>query len=278
MNFLTKRMRIVTTGAAGILILGLACTGIAAAGERGGGNNNPFSGSPSLYNSMTVSSNYVWSYAYTATGANQLGNDITLTNGGGRLNDVIVSMANFNPASTSQPLPITLNIYEPSASEPGNGVVPGTLIASDTATITPPGTVTGSTYPLNPPTYGIDNFNAVFNFQSQRIQLPTEVVYDITYNNTVVDTGLNVNLSYESSSVPSAGADTYPGYLFVATQNGSDGATGGAAGEITCHDVTSTFAQYSTQPTTYGSTACGLAALPAGPGLLVPAVQFTTNN
>jgi hypothetical protein len=39
--------------------------------------------------------------------------------------------------------------------------------------------------------------------------------------------------------------------------------------------VSSTFEQYSTQPTTYGSTACGLAALPAGPGLLVPAVAFT---
>lgn len=278
MKFLTNRMRTFTAVVAGILVLGLASTGIAAAGTRGGENPDPFSGAPSLYNSMTVSSNYVWSYAFTATGANQLGNDITLNNDGGRLKDVVVSMANFSPASASQPLPVTLNIYEPSASEPGNGVAPGSLIASDTVTITPPGTATGSTYPLGPPTYGIDNFNAVFNFQSQKIELPTDVVYDITYNNTTVDTGLNVNLSYESSSVPSVGADTYPGYLFVATQNGTDGATGGPNGEITCQDVSATFAQYSTQPMTYGSTACGLAALPVGPGLLVPAVQFTTGN
>jgi hypothetical protein len=42
--------------------------------------------------------------------------------------------------------------------------------------------------------------------------------------------------------------------------------------------VSATFAQYSTQPTIYGSTNCGLAALPAGPGLLVPAVGFTTSS
>jgi hypothetical protein len=187
-------------------------------------------------------------------------------------------MGNFAPASESAPLPITLNIYNPNALEPGNGIATGSLIATDTVTITPPGTATGNTYPANPPTYGIDNFNVTFNFQSQRISLPSEVVYDITYNNTTVDTGLNVNLSYESSSVPSAGADTYPGYLFVATQSGTDGATGGPGGEITCQTVSSTFAQYSTEPMVYGSTSCGLAALPAGPGLLVPAVVFTAGS
>jgi hypothetical protein len=227
---------------------------------------------------MTVSSNYVWSYAFDATQANQFGNDITLVNGGGRLGNVVVSMGNFNKASLSAPLPITLNIYNPNALEPGNAVAPGSLIATDTVTITPPGTATGNTYPLNPPTYGIENFNVTFNFQSQRITLPSEVVYGIAYNNTTVDTGLNVNVSYESSSVPSVGADTYPGYLFVATGSGSDGATGGPGGEITCQDVSATFAQYSTQPSVYGSTDCGLAALPIGPGLLVPAVEFTAGS
>jgi hypothetical protein len=227
-----------------------------------------------LYNSTTVSSNYVWSYAFDATGADQFGNDITLVNGGGKLNNVVVSMGNFAPASESEPLSITLNIYNPGASEPSNGAAPGSLIATDTETITPPGTATG--YTGTPPTYGIDNFNATFNFKSQNITLPDEVVYDITYDNTTVDTGLNVNLSYESSSVPSVGADTYPGYLFVATKNGADDATGGPSGEITCQTVGSSFEQYSTQPTTYGSTACGLAALPAGPGLLVPAVEFNS--
>lgn len=275
MKFFTKRMRIFTAAVAGVLALGLACTAVASAGTRGGGIPSPIPVTPSLYNSMTVSSNYVWSYAFDATGANQFGNDITLINGGGRLGGVVVSMGNFNPASKSEPLPITLNIYNPSASEPGNGVAPGSLIATDTVTITPPGTATG--YTGIPPTYGVENFNVTFNFKSHNITLPDDVVYDIAYNSTTVDTGMNVNLSYESSSVPSVGADTYPGYLFVATENGSDDATGGPSGEITCQNVSATFAQYSTQPTIYGSTACGLAALPAGPGLLVPAVEFNTN-
>jgi len=216
--------------------------------------------------------------AFEATGANQFGNDITLANGGGRLGAVVVSMANFAPASESAPLPITLSIYNPSASEPGNDVVPGSLIATDTVTITPPGTATGSTYPANPPTYGIDNFNVTFNFQSQKISLPDDVVYDIAYDNYTVDTGLNVNLSYESSSVPSVGADTYPGYLFVAENPSGNNDVGAPAGEITCAPVSATFAQYSTQPLVYGSETCGLAALPVGPGLLVPAVEFTAGG
>jgi len=217
--------------------------------------------------------------AFEATGANQLGNDITLANGGGRLGDVVVSMGNFNPASASEPLPITLNIYNPNPSllEPGNGVVPGSLIATDTVTITPPGTALGFSA-TNPPTYGIDNFNVTFNFQSQKISLPDDVVYDIAYDNYTVDTGLNVNLSYESSSVPSVGADTYPGYLFVAENPSGNNDVGAPAGEITCAPVSATFAQYSTQPLVYGSETCGLAALPVGPGLLVPAVEFTAGG
>jgi hypothetical protein len=255
----------------------VAGSGVAAASTtRGRGMPNPFPVTSSLYNSTTDSANYVWSFAFDATGADQLGNDITLNNGGGRLSDVVVSMGNFNPASASAPLPITLNIYNPGSSEPGSGATPGTLIATDTVTVTPPGTATG--YTGTPPTYGIDNFNVTFNFASKHITLPDDVVYDIAYNNTTVDTGLNVNLSYESSSVPSVGADTYPGYLFTATGDGGNDAVGGPNGEITCQTVSSTLAQYTTQPSTYGSTACGLAALPAGPGLLVPAVEFTTGG
>ncbi len=283
MKFLTKRMRVLTVAAAAALTLGLACTAIASAGTsgrgpgKGGGISSPFPvfSSPTLYNSMTVSANYVWSMAFEATGADQLGNDITLANGGGRLGDVVVSMGNFAPASESTPLNITLNIYNPSASEPGNGVAPGSLIATDTVTITPPGTASGYTGTPSS-TSGIDNFNVTFNFQSQRITLPDEVVYGIAYNNTTVDTGVNVNLSYDSSSVPSVGADTYPGYLFVAQAAGGNTDVGGPTGEITCQSVSTVFEQYSTQPSVYGSTACGLAALPVGPGLLVPAVEFTT--
>ena len=168
--------------------------GFASASPWGGGRNPaPWPSASPLYNSTTVSSNYVWSYAYDATGANQLGNDVTLINGGGKLNSVVVSMGNFNPASESALLPITLNIYEPGAAEPGNGATPGALITSDTVSVTPPGTSTG--YTGTPPTYGIANFNVTFNFSSKKVTLPDQIVYDITYNNTTVDTGLNVNLS-----------------------------------------------------------------------------------
>lgn len=178
MKFPAKRTRNLTVAVALAAIMGLSFTAIASAGTRGGGQPDPFPGGSSLYNSMTVSANYVWSFAFEATGADQFGNDITLINGGGRLGAVVVSMGNFNPASLSQPLPITLNIYNPGISEPGNGVVPGTLIASDTVTITPPGTV-GGYNPESSPTYGIDNFNVTFNFASQRVTLPDDVVYDI---------------------------------------------------------------------------------------------------
>ena len=76
----------------------IAGSGIAAASTtENGGKNPPPPVAASLYSSFTVSSNYVWSYAFDATGANQLGNDITLANGGGKLSTVVVSMGNFAP-------------------------------------------------------------------------------------------------------------------------------------------------------------------------------------
>jgi hypothetical protein len=272
MNLLTKRMRNLAAIASGVLVLGLACTAVASAGTSAPGGH-------AAYDSMTVSSNYVWSQGFTApTGITQLGNDVTLL-AGGKLDDVVVSMGNFNAASASASLPITLNIYNPNGNlgEPGNGVAPGSLITSVTVNVTPPGTTNGFSASA-PPTYGIDNFNVTFNFQGKNITLPTEVVYGIAYDNTTVDTGLNVNYSYDSSSVPSVGADTYPGYLFVATNgtNSGNADIGGSTGQVTCQNVSTAFEQYSTQPSVYGSNACGLAALPVGPGLLVPAVEFTT--
>jgi hypothetical protein len=226
-----------------------------------------------LYDSMTVSSNYQWSYAFDATGANQLGNDITLANGGGSVKTVTVSMGNFGAASASQPLAITFTIYNQNAvDEPGNGVFPGSVIAAKTVTITPPGTVSGCGATYTPGC--IDNFNVTFNFGG--VTVPDDVVYGISYNNTSVDTGLNVNLSYESSSVPSAGVDTFPGWIFVATLNGQNGATGGSGGEITCQNVSGTFAQYTTAPDAFGESSCGLDTAPIAPGLLVPAVELST--
>jgi hypothetical protein len=223
-----------------------------------------------LYDSMSVSDNYVWSMAYVAaTGLNQLGTDITLANGGGSVQHATVSMSTF-PGSGTDPIPVTLNIYQPnhysstntSNYEPGNTATHGKLITSKTVTVTPPANT--GTVPKD--------FTVTFNLGG--VKLPSDVVYGIAYDDSTVDTGLNVNLSYESSSVPSAGADTFPGFLFASTKDGGNGAVGGSNGEITCQDVSSAFAQYDTSA--HGS--CGLDAITNGPTIaLVPAVQFTTN-
>jgi collagen triple helix repeat protein len=220
-----------------------------------------------LYDSMTVSDNYVWSMAYvSATGLNEFGTDITLANGGGSLKHATVSMATF-PGSGTASIPVTLNIYQSGdfnngGTEPSNGATPGALIKSETVDVTPP--ANAGSVPKN--------FTVTFDFGG--VALPSGVVYGIAYDDSTLDTGLNVNLSYESSSVPSAGADTFPGFLFVSTKDGSNGAVGGSSGEITCQDVSSTYAQYDTS--VHGS--CGLDAIAGGPTIaLVPAVEFTTN-
>jgi hypothetical protein len=210
-----------------------------------------------LYDSQTVSANYVWSMAYDATGLNDLGTDITLASGGGSLGHVMSTV----PGSGTDPIPVTVTLYAKGA-EPANGATPGAEIAHVTENVTPP---------ANSGTHSI-RFTAAFDFGG--VTVPKDVVYGISYDNTQIDTGLNVALSYESSSVPSAGADTYPGFLFASTKDGGNGATGGANGEITCQDVNSTFEQYDT--TSNGT--CGLSAISGGPTIaLVPAVQFTTN-
>ena len=216
-----------------------------------------------LYDSMTVSDNYVWSIGYVAsTGLNEFGTDITLANGGGSLGHATVSMATF-PGSGTASIPVTLNIYQSGGViEPGNGVIPGALIKSVTVNVTPPANT--GTLPVN--------FTVSFDFGG--VTLPSDVVYGIAYDDSTADTGLNVNLSYESSSVPSAGADTFPGFLFASTKSGNNDAVGGPNGEITCQNVSSTYAQYDTSA--HGS--CGLNAIVNGPTIaLVPAVRLTTN-
>jgi len=236
------------------------------------------SGTP-MYNSIIDPTAYQWSFAYTAsTDAIDFGNEITLANGGGLLTDVTVAMSNWNPVSLSVPIPITLTIYDASS-----GGLPGAVIGSDLVNLTPPGTVAGDADGTNPA--GIDNFNVTFDFTSQHLTLPSDVVYGISYNDNTQDDNLNVNLSYEP---PSVGSDTYPGYLFVqqegsgyASPYGSGTVIGGPYGQITCDTVSSTFAQYSTASGNGGN--CGLSATPGPSGQipgpnLVPAVEFDTSS
>ncbi len=216
-----------------------------------------------LYDSMTVSDNYVWSQAYVpATGLNELGTDITLANGGGSLVHATVSMATF-PGSGTDSLPVTLTIYPSSLGpEPANGFTPGAPIVAKTVDVTPPANAgTGPVY-----------FTVTFDFGG--VALPKDVIYGIRYDDSTLDTGLNVALSYESSSVPSAGADTFPGFLFAKTIDGNNDQVGGTNGEITCSNLVPQYAQYDTA----AGPSCGLAAIAGGDTIaLVPAVKFTTN-
>lgn len=245
------------------------------------GTVGPYSGS-NVGPSQQSAYGYQWSYAYTATQANQLGNEITVSNPGGLpLGNVVVAMANFTPAAQSQSIPITFNIWSAPSGSPANGttVPSGSLIATDTVNVTPPGTVSGG----NPNTgAGTDDFNVTFDFSSQNVTLSDgeNVVYGISYNDSTVDTGLNVQLAYADNSPsisapnPSVGSDTNPGWLWVSTYSGQNGATGGTGGEITCQNVNSTFAEYST----VAGSGCGLQNFSSASedGYLVPAVQFNT--
>jgi hypothetical protein len=278
-RFMTKKVLVV--GVAVALVLGIGGAAFAYFTSTGTGTGsapvatvsplviNQIGGVP-VYNSIIDGSAYQWSFAYNATGANDFGNEIILTKANQLLTDVTVAMGNFNSATdpSKGSLPVTLTIYKA-----GSGGLPGAFIGSDTVDVIPPATSTGYESTLPAP-YGIANFNVTFDFTSQYLTLPSDVVYGISYDNSTVDTGLNVNLSYEN---PSVGSDTYPGYLYVSTGNGSDDSVGGPTGEITCSDVSSTFAQYSTASGNSG--ACGLAATPGPsnqiPGAnLIPAVEF----
>lgn len=278
-RFVNKRLAVATivvavlVAAGGVAFAFFPSTGSGTGAAQVGGAPsglliNQDGGTP-IYNSTSAGAAYQWSQAFVAaTGLNALGNDVTLSGANEQLSKVVVAMGNFSPASDSVAIPITLNIYNPGSGEPGNGITPGSLIATDTVSVTPPGTATGYT---GPGTTGIDNFEVTFDFTGQYVFLPQKVVYGITYDDATVDTGLNVNYSYEP---PSVGTDTYPGYLFASTESGGNADVGGPNGQITCQDVSSTFAQYSTAAGNDDN--CGLGATPGGN--LVPAVEFDASS
>jgi hypothetical protein len=156
-------------------------------------------GTPAYNSTLTDPSQYQWSYAYDATEANDFGNDVTMVNGGGVVSNVVVAMVNFSPTSNTGPIPITLTLYAPNGSEPGNGVAPGAELGSSTVTVTPPSTTAGANSETGA---GAQNFNVTFPFTSQDINTDAygtsggQVVYGISYNDTTIDTGLNVQLAY----------------------------------------------------------------------------------
>lgn len=242
-------------------------------------------GGTPIYNSTTDGSYYQWSYSFNGgTGANALGNKINLAGGGGALSDVVVAMANFNPSGGT--LPLTLNLYN-ATSYSGPGSLPGNQIASVTQDMTIPEAPSGGYYGgtctaarLTDPDSdcGIANFSVTFNLSSLNVTVPGTIVYGIQFPNSQPSwaSGVNVQLSYEPTNI-SVGSDADPGYLFVSTFNGTDDSTGGANGEITCDDVSATFAEY---PTAVGANGCGetTSNTPPFPSVaLVPAVEFDSS-
>ncbi len=233
-----------------------------------------------LYNSRIDSSTYQASLCFYCIQMGEFGNEISLANGGGVLNNVVVDMANFdvNPAGS---MDITLNIYNP-----GTGGLPGTLIATDEQSFSVPAAPNGgygSAYcttgaGAGDPTCGIANFNITFSDWGSYapVTLPGTVIFGIQYNDAQnsVDGGVNVQLSSEfGPSQISVGADTDNGYVFTSLASSADGNGYDHAyndvgpGEVTCSAVSTTFAQYPTATCDGGNE--GLAPY-------IPAVQFNS--
>jgi hypothetical protein len=284
-RFVNKKLLVV--GVAVAVAIGVGGAAFAYFTTTGGGTGSAAVGTSSpllidqlggtpMYNSTTDPSIYAWSQS----GPSQLGNKVTLANGGGVLSDVVVAMANFNGTASS--MPITFNVYD-SSSYAGPGTGPGSLITSDTQTFNIPAGPNGgyssaicsAARASNPNSdCGINNFNITFdNFTPSSVVLPSTVVYGIAYDGTL---GVNVQLSNEATQI-SVGSDADLAHLFVSAS--SPNYLGGSGGEITCSNVSSTFAEYSTAVDP--SIGCGQDTTLTAPFVSianVPAVEIDTSS
>jgi len=172
---------------------------------------------------------------------------------------------------TTYPAPITFNIYNT-----GSVGQVGSLIATDTQTFAVPYRPSASSSCSNGEwlasdgcQYGLAT-NITFNFSSQHVTLPTEVVYGIAYNSThngyapLSGSGspmdsLNIAFSDDATNI-SAGTDADSGTLFMAQS-----ATYTATSQIACVGpfTAGRFQQY--------STTCNVLSPPQNN---IPAVQF----
>ena len=219
---------------------------------------NNWANSPGvLYNSRIDAPTYQASLCFYCIQMGEIGNEISLANGGGPLSSVVVDMANFTAATsgdTSGSANITLNIYSGGAAPS-----PSTLIATDTENFTLYATPTGYDPTATNPGAGIDNFSITFDNFTYPVtgvkSLPGTVIYGLQYDDPQGpgNGGLNVQLATEAGpDQVSVGADTYPGYVFtslasVAAGNGYGwGYNDVGVGEVTCSTVSTTFAQYPT--------------------------------
>ena len=222
------------------------------------------------------------SQAFEATQTSEFGNEINLVTSSSPLANVIVTMESWTcgnyvaidaataagttvPAcvttpGTSYPLPITFTIYK----DAGNGVV-GSAIATDTQTFNIPfrpsadltncsGTAKWNDNAATAALYGVTADNAchsglanniTFNFSSQRVVLPSTVIYGISFDTdgfgpSPIGSALgnspsdSLNVAVTKSDVnPTVGTDTYVGQLDMSTVTAGwycDDGAGGVGG------------------------------------------------
>lgn len=227
----------------------------------------------------------------------EIGNEVTLAPSTSPLNNVVVTMESWacqtgswtvaygdsgtcvtTPGSTFS-VPITFNIYAAST-----GGQPGALLATDTQNFSIPfrpsssAACSGGRYMASDGhCYNGEADNISFNFSSQNIVLPSDVVYGIAYNtdsngyHPLAGSGsptdsLNVALTTEPTNV-TVGSDTNPGNIFMAQS-----ATYTSSSEITCTTPlpAGKFQEYNVSSAT---DACGL-----GSTYNIPAVQFNVGG
>lgn len=198
----------------------------------------------------------------------ELGNAITFAGTNRKLTNVVVTMSSWacvsgawfsddctTPAGSTFTLPITFNIYGPSVD---GGLHPGSLVATSTQTFSIPyrpsaspkctGDDAGKWYdPSSKTCFNGLATNITFNFSG--VDLPDSVVFGIAYDTTHFGytpigesapcygtvagcpyDSLNIALSSESATNPSAGSDVTPGTIWQNSPYGNGYCDGGTAG------------------------------------------------
>lgn len=155
------------------------------------------------YDSLITSNQYVQDQCLSCAGLmTEFGNSIHLATTG-QLSDVVVALRNWGNAIPQAS--ITLNIYDPS-----NLSVP---IATDTQKFDIP-VATVDVLDAWSPTSVPSVTNVTFDFSSQDVTLPSNVVYGISYAAVGDLNNLNIALSSSATNL-SVGSDPSSGYVWV---------------------------------------------------------------
>lgn len=257
---ISKKLAVSSLALAVVIVAGGVAYAFFTSAGNGSGSATVGSVSPlsitqvgAAYDSLSASGNYVQDQTYGGAGVTQFGNEVNLATTG-ELSDVVVAFRNWGPAETG--VPITFNIYSP-----GDLSTP---IASDTLSATLPAALTVGADP--------STFNLSFDFSSQDVTLPSQVVYGISYSPSDSDSSsLNVALSSSSQDI-SVGSDVTSGYVWVSLLS-PVWVAGWQVDAGTCSTPTETFAPVYVW--------CGANSNPGNPGAYenssgadIPAVEF----